>query len=47
MLSDSFSERTKDVSKTFSDGGKERLRGRGEGVDRGRDGWVASLTQWS
>ena len=25
----------------------ERLRARGEGDDRGRDGWMASLTQWT
>ena len=25
----------------------ERLRARGEGDDRGRDGWIASLTQWT
>ena len=25
----------------------ERLKARGEGDDRGRDGWMASLTQWA
>ena len=25
----------------------ERLKARGEGDDRGRDGWMASLTQWT
>ena len=25
----------------------ERLKAGGEGGDRGRDGWVASLTQWT
>ena len=25
----------------------ERLKAGGEGVDRGRDGWMASLTQWT
>ena len=25
----------------------ERLKARGEGDDRGRDGWMASPTQWT
>ena len=26
---------------------RERLKARGEGDDRGQDGWMASLTQWT
>ena len=29
-----------------SDAGKD-LRAGGEGSDRGRDGWMATLTQWT
>jgi len=29
------------------DARNERLRVRGEGGSRGRDGWMASLTQWT
>ena len=41
---DHLMRRTDSLEKTWC---RERLKARGEGDDRGFDGWMASLTQWT
>ena len=40
-------QRTDSLEKTLILGGTEGLRAGGEGDDKGQNGWMASLTQWT